>query len=108
MSEGTSIEWTHRPGTRPMHPNWARGVRDQCVAAGVPFFFKQHGEWISLCDYEPEKLGFDVKKYQHHFSYRTGLPNTDELPISCYRVGKKDAGSLLDGVQWRQFPEVSA
>src|SRR5690606_38608206 len=33
------------PGARPMHPDWARGLRDQCKAAGVPFFFKQWGEW---------------------------------------------------------------
>jgi protein gp37 len=31
------------PGARPMHPDWARSLRDQCVAAGVPFFFKQWG-----------------------------------------------------------------
>jgi protein gp37 len=31
------------PGARPMHPDWARGIRDQCQAAGVPFFFKQWG-----------------------------------------------------------------
>jgi Bacteriophage protein gp37 len=33
------------PGARPMHPDWARSLRDQCVAAGVPFLFKQWGEW---------------------------------------------------------------
>src|SRR5262249_14134601 len=33
------------PGARPMHPDWARALRDQCGAAGVPFFFKQWGEW---------------------------------------------------------------
>lgn len=31
------------PGARPMHPSWARSIRDQCAAAGVPFFFKQWG-----------------------------------------------------------------
>ena len=31
------------PGARPMHPDWARGLRDQCKAAGVPFFMKQMG-----------------------------------------------------------------
>lgn len=31
------------PGARPMHPGWVRGIRDQCVAAGVAFFFKQWG-----------------------------------------------------------------
>jgi protein gp37 len=30
-------------GARPMHPDWARALRDQCSAAGVPFFFKQWG-----------------------------------------------------------------
>lgn len=30
---------------RPMHPDWARSIRDQCQAASVPFFFKQWGEW---------------------------------------------------------------
>jgi protein gp37 len=31
------------PGARPMHPDWARSVRDQCAAQGVAFFFKQWG-----------------------------------------------------------------
>ena len=35
------------PGARPMHPNWARSLRDQCQAADVPFLFKQWGEWIA-------------------------------------------------------------
>lgn len=39
------------PRARPMHPDWARNARDQCKAAGVPFFFKQWGEWL------PEPVG---------------------------------------------------
>jgi protein gp37 len=35
------------PRARPMHPDWARSIRDQCAAAGVPFFFKQWGEWAT-------------------------------------------------------------
>jgi protein gp37 len=38
------------PGARPMHPDWARSLRDQCAGAGVPFFFKQWGEWVSVYD----------------------------------------------------------
>lgn len=38
------------PGARPMHPDWARALRDQCQAAGVPFFFKQWGEWAPCLD----------------------------------------------------------
>jgi protein gp37 len=42
------IEWVilggeSGPGHRLMDPAWARGIRDQCVAAKVPFFFKQQG-----------------------------------------------------------------
>jgi len=37
------------PDARPMHPDWARSLRDQCAAAGVPYFFKQHGEWAPIC-----------------------------------------------------------
>lgn len=33
------------PKARPLHPDWARSLRDQCAAAGVPFLFKQWGEW---------------------------------------------------------------
>ena len=40
------LDWTvigaeTGPGARPMHPDWARGIRDQCTAAGIPFFFKK-------------------------------------------------------------------
>ena len=31
------------PGARPMDPAWVTDIRDQCVRAGVPFFFKQWG-----------------------------------------------------------------
>lgn len=41
------------PGARPAHPDWFRSVRDQCQAAGVPYFFKQWGEWVTE-DQSPE------------------------------------------------------
>ena len=31
------------PGARPMNPDWVRDIRDQCIRANVPFFFKQWG-----------------------------------------------------------------
>lgn len=48
---GDGINWVicggeSGPYARAMHPNWARSLRDQCVRAGVPFFFKQWGEWV--------------------------------------------------------------
>jgi protein gp37 len=78
------------PGARPMHPDWARSLRDQCEAAGVPFLFKQWGEWSPWEDRVP--LGHDWKI--HAF--------TDGRRVQ--RCGKNAAGRLLDGVQHDGFP----
>jgi len=50
LSQRESISWLivggeSGPGARPMHPDWARAIRDDCAAAGMPFFFKQWGVW---------------------------------------------------------------
>ncbi|HVB15558.1 MAG TPA: phage Gp37/Gp68 family protein [Stellaceae bacterium] len=67
------------PGARPMHRAWARSLRDQCVAAGVPFHFKQWGEWRPVADLSDGGERFE-------------------------RVGKHAAGRLLDGREWSEFP----
>lgn len=99
------------PGARPMHPNWARNVRDQCIEAGVPFFFKQFGEW----------RGFRVPKnilkgeavyceWRRNFIDPNIFPIGSEFNPDGYffkRVGKKAAGRKLDGKIWNQFPEVA-
>ena len=74
------------PEARPMNRDWARQVRDQCEAAGVPFFFKQWGEWSPV----------DPKQ-----SYRSVTVNTE---TGMVRVGKKAAGAKLDGREHREFP----
>ncbi|MBY0456766.1 MAG: phage Gp37/Gp68 family protein [Gemmataceae bacterium] len=73
------------PGARPMHPAWARSLRDQCAAAGVPFFFKQWG------DIRENGCGLPESDY-----YRAGL-----------RVGQKKGGRILDGRTWDEFPATS-
>jgi protein gp37 len=78
------------PHARAMHPEWARSLRDQCQAAGVPFFFKQWGEWAP-CDNFPDPP----------------ISQKDELRLHSHplvRVGKKKAGRLLDGREWNEFP----
>lgn len=51
------------PGARPMHPDWALSLRDQCSAAGVPFFFKQWGEWKPISQMpEAEHAGLYVSR----------------------------------------------
>lgn len=42
------------PMARPMHPNWARDLRDQCLEAGTAFFFKQWGGWWPICQHGPD------------------------------------------------------
>jgi protein gp37 len=117
----TGIDWAicggeSGPGARPMHPDWARGLRDQCVAAGVPFFFKQWGEWkggdqhlsaghgIKPGSVGPERVrwlqtdGRSAPCVSSPVGFELGPNNL------VTRVGKKATGHLLDGVEWHQFP----
>lgn len=75
-------------GARPMHPDWARSLRDRCKRAGVPFLFKQWGEWLGAHqDGSPEHEPLEL--------------NASDDPI---RVGKKAAGRKLDGATHDGFP----
>lgn len=90
---------------RPMHPDWARSIRDQCAAAGTAFFFKQWGEWLPGDERYPE--------YDRSLPLRT-LDNgvwretTGEDADYVARYGKKAAGRLLDGVTHDAMPQVRA
>jgi protein gp37 len=94
------------PHARPMHPDWARSLRDQCQAAGVPFFFKQWGDWLSPQPEHVERHGarFFLRVQRSAIEPR-GLVGKD-IPDSAnniaimYRVGKKKAGAMLDGREW--------
>lgn len=93
------------PGARPMHPANARSLRDQCVAAGVGFFFKQWGEWSPIDLWVPSEQAAPQVAIMPD---GTGVPmdvNPDDVGgHRMMRVGKKAAGALLDGVEWKQFP----
>ncbi|OCB15110.1 DUF5131 family protein [Mycobacterium intracellulare] len=85
------------PGARPMHPDWARSLRDQCVAADIPFLFKQWGEWASGNHRDPTLDG------QVSIPYRPNCP--DPYPLGWVRrIGKKAAGRELDGRTWDEYP----
>ena len=120
-------------GARPMHPDWARSLRDQCSAEGVPFFYKQWGEWGPApwrVDRDPGESDEDYKtraeatcathayaawadRYGHephkagHRPWsveRTSLPD-GQAPIR--RWGKSRSGRELDGREWSQFPHAA-
>ena len=84
---------------RPMDANWARAVRDQCQSAGVPFFFKQWGEWLPIC--QDWKLQDDAETHRMASApigrWHAG---TDSL-----RVGKDRTGKRLDGAQHLERPD---
>lgn len=99
------------PHARPMHPEWARSVRDQCQAAGVPFFFKQWGEWApGECAEFPVTRTERVACYfggEWSYSKLTSLVSAEthvEDEPDVYRVGKSRAGRLLDGREHSEFP----
>ncbi len=93
------------PGARPMHPDWARQVRDACAAAGVPFFFKQWGAWAEQID-----LGhMDIQEDERLPDGRLVLvgPAPERRAACMANVGKAAAGRLLDGVTHDAMPGAS-
>lgn len=89
-----AIRWVIAGGesghdARPMHPDWVRGLRDQCKASEASFFFKQQGEW---CPGERGRL------------YREKTIDFTDGQVMV-RTGKKAAGRLLDGIEHNEFPK---
>jgi protein gp37 len=111
------------PNARPMHPDWAISIRDQCVDAGVPFFFKQWGEWkpiYAMEGNESNQLYFPPPKRDPDGFGKCKVPNAiigydgelkdnwwsveNHVNHKTFKVGKKRAGRLLDGREWNEFP----
>lgn len=122
-------------GARPCHPAWVRSIRDQCKAAGVAFFFKQWGEWKpigEMTEAENDALYVSRKQAGPHqdqvaidecygrrclvdthslqFDGKPGhrsdcIPGRQVPSHQMFRLGKKVAGRLLDGVEHSEFPK---
>lgn len=89
-------------GARPVHQDWVRSLRGQCVDTGTPFMFKQWG------DYLPSEQ--DEKYGQHDGCRVTARPAGTGAPCCpglWTRLGKAKAGRMLDGEEWLQFPEAT-
>jgi protein gp37 len=108
---------------RPMHPEWARSIRDQCAAAGVPFFFKQWGEW-----WPQECNRLEHQRFAERLKIAGITPSRERPERGCWgaddkwhpgciagappaytswKIGKKAAGRMLDGVEHNEFPKVT-
>jgi len=104
---------------RPMHPEWARSLREQCRAAGVAYFFKQWGSWqiasLANGDADPSmdrknvawvhNDGVVTRPSWKRVGVNVGRPDpTDTQPYAMRRVPKKKAGRVLDGQLHDEFP----
>jgi protein gp37 len=133
---GARIDWVIAGGesgygARPMHPDWARSLRDQCAAAKVKFFFKQWGAWAPACalDDEATERLYDAApawdpersrrcRVSHRVLHQDGTYYTDVAAprafaagtgaMTMFETGKKAAGRLLDGREHSDMPERAA
>ena len=111
------------PGARPTHPDWVRSIHAQCVAAGVPFFFKQWGEWEPVTPVYPpdddadglwDVVDHDLSDHRVGWLTRDGdfdeseqIQPCGDTPWWMARSGKKAAGRALDGREWNEYPAVA-
>lgn len=92
-------------GARPMAPDWARSIRDQCLEASVAFHFKQYGEWAPLETPAVRQIPMGYfeardKGLVHNWDGK------EILSTNCsIKVGKKASGRLLDGREWNEYPQ---
>jgi len=120
----TGIDWVIVGGesgqnARPMHPEWAQSLRDQCAVAFVEFFFKQWGEWAPAMQIDGvTAIATAPDKYRQFAPPHRVRVHGGSLDMQCFealpkhhgivRVGKKAAGRLLDGREWNQMPGKDA
>ncbi len=104
------------PGARPMHPYWVRNIRDICEVAGIPFFFKQWGQWV---EENKSKIGNQKSKTKDgkerivlhpngkiNRHPETVSPSHFEMygAVTMVKTGRRAAGNKLDGKVWQQMP----
>ncbi|RQS88036.1 phage Gp37/Gp68 family protein [Burkholderia seminalis] len=120
---------------RPMHPDWARELRDQCADASVPFLFKQWGEWKPVSQMDDTRSLYRSNRIAREGQDQGVIDDlygrtckVDQLclridgghvpinspnaflqgtsPMQAFNVGKRTAGRDLDGRTHDEFPEV--
>jgi protein gp37 len=114
---------------RPMHPDWARLLRDECLYTRIPFFFKQHGEWepigplYGLTPGDDDAAGQQARdeavalevinnvrvvELERDGTIADGYQPADSRTWLMAKVGKKNAGRELDGRTWDEYPAAGA
>ena len=137
VADLSGISWLIAGGesghkARPVHPDWVRSLRGQCQNAGIPFFFKQWGEFVPRShttlrrDWHAEQIpdgnGWRVDvatdslwgtispdgQWRSATTPWNGHDDDGHGEAVLYRAGKKLTGNALDGQVWEQFPEFQS
>lgn len=111
LSALAGIDWVIVGGesgshASPMHADWVRGIRDDCQAAAVPFFFKQWGAWIPDNQLRDAHAGPRLSKAPFGAlsvsgDWRPGY-FTSRSDEAVFRLGKRVTGRMLDGREWSE------
>jgi len=114
---GALVDWVIVGGesghhARPMHPDWVRSIRRDCRLADIPFFFKQWGEWAPI-DFHSQKAKHDMGQFLRGRWNHGEIENPEHYGYTIehahqimQKIGKKEAGRLLDGQLHDEFPVV--
>lgn len=94
--EGAHIDWIiaggeSGPHSRPMDPQWVRGLRDYCRKSGTAFHFKQWGHWAPTAGDKPNA--------------KTTIVGNATI---MFALGKGASGRYLDGKTYDGLPTVAA
>lgn len=116
----SDIQWVIGGGesghdARPMHPDWIRYIRDSCNSEGVPFFFKQWGEWVPVRQFDPPLRCPWGSRWGTLDMHGRWFPETtpwngregqdsETREYVMLAVGKGKAGRMLDGRTWDEMP----
>lgn len=109
---GPGIDWIivggeSGRGARPMHPEWARALRDQRSVVGAAYLFKQWGEWAPVL-LDRRETDHDVRYDGYRWPISEPHGAEDGTEVVMRRVGKRRAGRELDGRTWDQYPAAVA
>lgn len=101
VRQGPLVDWVivggeSGPQARPMHEDWARSLSDQCTAAGIPFFFKQWGQFVPVGQTDADWYNSGELMY-------AADKQTSGRFIRLR--SKHDAGRQLDGYEWNEMPK---
>ena len=111
-SPGIDIHWIiaggeSGPGARPMHPDWARSLRDQCDKYAIAYFFKQWGEYKPKYNVPISRMIdlYGQTKRETLIDITGGRSINKQPAYLMERVGKHAAGNEIDGQVHQNLPK---